>query len=84
MSAQHLLIVSDFTLVTSRCWKHVWVFCGVWCGTAFLSRCLRCPLTGGLSPALEKPDIYNGLYLSGKKGGFIHGAERTCWHKVFH
>lgn len=26
--AQCLLIVSAFT-VTSHCWKHVWVFCGV-------------------------------------------------------
>lgn len=24
-------------------------------------------MTGGLSPLLEKPDIYNGLYLLGKK-----------------
>lgn len=54
------------------------------CGMAFLSGCLGCPLMGGLSSVLEKPDIYNGLYLLGKKGGFIHRAERTYWRKVFH
>jgi hypothetical protein len=40
-----------------------------------LSGCLRCLLMDGLSPLLEKPDIYNGLYLLGKKGTSIHRAE---------
>lgn len=37
----------------------------------------------GLSLLLERPDIYNGLYLLGKKRQ-IHTAERTCWRTVFH
>lgn len=35
------------------------------CGTAFAPRRLR--QTGGPSPLLEKPGIYNGLYLSGRR-----------------
>lgn len=33
-------------------------------------------MTGGLLPLLEKPDIYNGLYLLGKKAdSFIEQKE---------
>lgn len=39
---------------------------------------------GGFLFVLEKFDIYNGLYLLGKKGGFIYGVERICWYKVFY
>lgn len=37
------------------------------CGMAFAPRGPRQPGMGGLSPLLETPDIYNGLYLLGKK-----------------
>lgn len=70
-----------FYSVTSRCWKHVQDFVvsdvGMWekpafegalpWGMIFALRWRRHPVTGGLSPLLEKPDIYNGLYLLGKK-----------------
>lgn len=46
------------------------------CGMTFASRWRRHPVTGGLSPLLEKPDIYNGLYLLGKKAdSFIEQKE---------
>lgn len=31
----------------------------------------------GLSPVLERPDIYNGLYLLGEKGKSIHEQKET-------
>lgn len=37
------------------------------CGMTFALRWLRHPVTGSLLRLLEKPDIYNGLYLLGKK-----------------
>lgn len=88
--------MSGFT-VTSHYWKHVWVFVfvvsdvGIWekpafVGTALwnglLSGCLRYLLTSGLSPLLERPDIYNGLYLLGKKGKSIHRAENLLAHSL--
>lgn len=46
------------------------------CGMTFASRWLRHPGTGGLSRLLEKPDIYNGLYLLGEKAdAFIEQRE---------
>ena len=52
------------------------------CGVTFALRWLRHPVTGGLLRLLEKPDIYNGLYLLGKKadsfidlGGFFWGND---------
>lgn len=44
------------------------VFEGVlFCGMIFVSRRLRRSVTGGFLFFLEKFDIYNGLYLLGKK-----------------
>ena len=54
------------------------------CGVTFALRWLRHPVTGGLLRLLEKPDIYNGLYLLGKKADSFIEQVKTCWHKVFH
>lgn len=54
------------------------------CGGTFALRWPRRPVTGGLLRLLEKPDIYNGLYLLGKKADSFIEQEKTCWHKVFH
>lgn len=85
-----LLIVSAFTLLLLAVGSVFEFFVvsdvGIWekpafegalpCGMTFASRRLRRPVTGGLSPLLEKPDIYNGLYLLGKKAdAFIEQKE---------
>lgn len=41
-----------------------------------------CPLMGGLVALLEKPDIYNGLYLLGKNADSWSRKNQLC--KVFH
>lgn len=93
--AQCLLRMSAFTLLTSRCWKHVWVFCGVWCwhlgkaslwGSTALWNDLRLEVaeaSGDGQPLTPPGETWHlqWVVFVGQKGGFIHSAERTCWHR---
>lgn len=94
----YLLIVSAFTLLLLAVGSMFRIFVvsdvGIWgkpalkgalpYGMTSAPRWLRHPVMGGLSPLLEKPDIYNGLYLLGKKADSFIEQKKTCWQKVFH
>lgn len=97
MLAQCLLIASAFT-VTSRSWKHVGFFVvsdvGIWekpalRGSTALWTELRLEVaeaSGDGWPPTPPGETWHlqWVVFVGQKGGFIHRAERTSWHKVFH
>lgn len=97
MLAQCLLIASAFT-VTSRSWKHVGFFVvsdvGIWekpalWGSTALWTELRLEVaeaSGDGWPPTPPGETWHlqWVVFVGQKGGFIHRAERTSWHKVFH